>query len=213
MGNGSWGGAIYSVSGSVVPADSGYRLKNIQTTMSPSNIVAIAIALIAVAVILLSLALAREIASQRGSTLRVESEIPQKTSPWWTPIAIVLTIVFFVVIAYRNLGIPVPIWIWIWIPGWAGTLYGQHRGGRRYPPPPPQSRPPSPAWRSDSTPFSSTVRPTTKPAAPSRSSPRQSREEAELIRLLHGDREQAQRLIQSAGSADRALHQLLRDRQ
>jgi hypothetical protein len=34
-----------------------------------------------------------------------------------------------------------------------------------------------------------------------------------LIGLLHGDRAQAQRLIQSAGSADRALHQLLRDRQ
>jgi hypothetical protein len=37
--------------------------------------------------------------------------------------------------------------------------------------------------------------------------------ELKLIGLLHGDRAQGQRLIQSAGSADRALHQLLRDRQ
>jgi hypothetical protein len=77
----------------------------------------------------------------------------------------------------------------------------------------PPGRPPSPAWRSDSTPFFSAVRPPTKPASPSRSAPRQSQDEIKLIQLLHGDREQAKRLIQSAGSADRALHQLLRDRQ
>jgi hypothetical protein len=154
--------------------------------MSASNIVAIAIALVAAAIILLSLALAREIASQRGSTLRVESEILQKTSPWWTPIAIVLTIVFFVAIAYRNLGIPVPIWIWIWIPGWAGTLYDQRRNRRRHPPPP-SSPPPS-------------------------SSPLDDDGFEELTRLLNGDCAAARRLAKGAGSADRAIAQLLRDR-
>jgi hypothetical protein len=77
----------------------------------------------------------------------------------------------------------------------------------------PPGRPPSPAWRSDTTPFSATVRPQTTPSPPPRSSPRQSAAELKLIGLLHGNRDQAQRLIQSAGSADRALHQLLRDRQ
>jgi hypothetical protein len=158
--------------------------------MSASNVVAIAIALAAAAIILLSLALAREIASQRGSTLRVESEILQKTSPWWTPIAIVLTIVFFVAIAYRNLGIPVPIWIWIWIPGWAGTLYDQNRNRRRYPPPPPP--PPS--------------------SSPPPSSPLDDDGLEELARLLNGDRAAARRLAKGAGGADRAIAQLLRDR-
>jgi hypothetical protein len=36
--------------------------------------------------------------------------------------------------------------------------------------------------------------------------------EDELVRLLHGDRAQARRLIKVAGSADRAIAQLLRDR-
>jgi hypothetical protein len=76
----------------------------------------------------------------------------------------------------------------------------------------PPGRPPSPAWRSDTTPFSATVRSQSTPPPP-RSSGRQSADELKLIGLLHGDRAQAQRLIQSAGSADRALHQLLRDRQ
>jgi hypothetical protein len=71
-------------------------------------------------------------------------------------------------------------------------------------PPSPQSprsrRPPSPRWASDATPFSSAVR---------RSDGNQ---EDELIQLLGGDRATAQRLIESAGSADRAIVQLLRDR-
>jgi hypothetical protein len=162
----------------------GYHLiKIIFDFMDAQTIVAIAIVLAAAAVILLSLALAREIASQRGSTLRVESAILQKTSPWWTPIAIVLTIVFFVAIAYRNLGIPVPIWIWIWIPGWAGTLYGQYRHRRGYPPPPPPQ-----------------------------SSSRGGDDFEELTRLLNGDRAAARRLAKGAGIADRAIAQLLRRR-
>ncbi len=77
----------------------------------------------------------------------------------------------------------------------------------------PPGRPPSPTWRSDTTPFSSTIRPQSPPPTPIPRPVSQSADERKLISLLHGDREQAQRLIQSAGGADRALHQLLRDRQ
>lgn len=57
------------------------------------------------------------------------------------------------------------------------------------------------------------AKPTPAPSKQPRSAPPPSADERKLIGLLHGDRAQAQRLIQSAGSADRALFQLLRDRQ
>jgi hypothetical protein len=67
-------------------------------------------------------------------------------------------------------------------------------------PSPRNRRPPSPSWNSsDAAPFSSTVR-------------RSATQADELIQLLGGDRATAQRLIESAGSVDRAIAQLLRDR-
>jgi hypothetical protein len=161
--------------------------------MSASNVVAIAIALAVIAFILLMAALAKEISRQKrtrysgrrsaGTSLGLSPEWSAYLQ-WWLSYLLMVTIVALGVWwLCRLFGLQSAPYFWFYWPMAGSGAYYAHEQGKK-------------EGRQDN-------------------GPRQHQGGSsfdELVGLCNGDRALARRLIDAAGSADRAIAQLLRDR-
>lgn len=175
--------------------------KNIDSAMAAHQIVAIALGLTVAAIVVLAFFLVREISGQRGSvpvnrrssapTLGLSPEWNAYLQWWITYLLMVALVALGVWWLCRLFGVSSIPYFWLYWPIAGSGAYYEHTQSRREQNQDCESFQPS-SRTSFSRPFVSKL--------------------DELTRLLNGDRAQAERLAEGAGSADRAIAQLLRDR-